>query len=275
MSIRLTPADGGYLLTFPFDRPLVDAIKALPYSDRRWDNGRKAWVIAPSAVQQAVQLVQQQTGIMLQIPALAATGPVLRAVKMEYLGRSKPRDGGSFASGYANESWSLLFPEQVLRSWFGDLTPEEAPTTARTLYQVLTVRQDTPIDEIKAAYRRLARTWHPDVCKEPDAAEQFQRIQHAWETLRDDKLRRKYNAGLALEASQHHLKNHERHRHDTDLYGYRAPLRNGYLFLEGTFRVGQLVISKVLSWNDITRSDGKTMVSSWPSGAETFQVDWV
>jgi hypothetical protein len=275
MSIRLTPTDGGYLLSFPFDRVLVNAIKALPYADRRWDGGRKAWIIAPNAVNTAVSLVQQHTGIVLQVPALAAAGPVLRAVKMEYLGRSKPRDGGSFASGYMDGSWSLLFPEPVLRSWFGDLTPEEAPTTARTLYQVLMVKQDTPIDEIKAAYRRLARTWHPDVCKEPDAAEQFQRIQHAWETLRDDKQRRKYNAGLALEASQHHLKNHERRRHDTDVYGYRAPLRNGYLFLEGSFRVGQLAVSKILSWNDITDQFGRTMVSSWPAGAETFSIDWV
>lgn len=275
MSIRLTPADGGYALEFPFDRVLVDAVKALPYTSRRWDSGRKAWIIAPQTVNDVVRLVRDHTGLVLQVPALVNTGPELRAYRVEYIGRCKPRDGGSSASGFTNDSWSVLFPEQVLRSWFGDSEPDETPTGVRTLYQVLTVKQDAPADEIKQAFRRLARTWHPDVCKEPDASEQFQRIQHAWEILRDDKTRRKYNAGLALEVSQHRLKNHEVRRHDADAFGYRSPLRNGYLFVEGVFKVGQLVVSKILSWNDITRADGKTMVSSWPDGAKTFRVDWV
>lgn len=276
MSIRLTPADGGYALEFPYDRVLVASVKALPYSNRRWDPNRKAWIIAPEAVQTVVQLVRDHAGFVLPVPALMPTGPTLRAIRMEYLGRCKVRDDFTkSASGYVDGAWSVLFPEPVLRSWFSDGEPDQAPTAVRTLYQVLASKQDATADELKKSYRQLARQWHPDVCKEPDASEQFQRIQHAWEVLRDDRARRKYNAGLVLEASQHKLKNHEVRRHDADAFGYRAPLRNGYLFVEGTFRVGQLIVSKILSWDDITDNQGRTMVTSWPDGADTFRIDWI
>ena len=43
-------------------------------------------------------------------------------------------------------------------------------------YKVLGIAKDASQDEVKRAYRKLARKYHPDVSKEPDAEERFNRI---------------------------------------------------------------------------------------------------
>ena len=41
----------------------------------------------------------------------------------------------------------------------------------RDYYEILGVSKDASVDDIKRAFRRLAKKYHPDVSKEPDAAE--------------------------------------------------------------------------------------------------------
>jgi len=60
-------------------------------------------------------------------------------------------------------------------------------------YQTLEVARDASEDEIKRAYRRLARKYHPDVSKEPDAEERFKAIAEAYEVLRDPEKRAAYD----------------------------------------------------------------------------------
>jgi curved DNA-binding protein CbpA len=52
-------------------------------------------------------------------------------------------------------------------------------------YKVLQVDQEAEREVIEAAYKRLARMYHPDVSREPDAVEKMVRINQAWEMLRD------------------------------------------------------------------------------------------
>jgi curved DNA-binding protein len=60
-------------------------------------------------------------------------------------------------------------------------------------YQIMGVARDASADEIKRAYRRLARKFHPDVSKEPDAEERFKEIGEAYEVLRDAEKRAAYD----------------------------------------------------------------------------------
>jgi curved DNA-binding protein len=60
-------------------------------------------------------------------------------------------------------------------------------------YAILGVKRDAGADDIKNAYRRLARKYHPDVSKEKDAEEKFKEMSEAYETLRDPEKRAAYD----------------------------------------------------------------------------------
>jgi curved DNA-binding protein len=61
-------------------------------------------------------------------------------------------------------------------------------------YKILGVERNAGEDEIKKAYRKLARKYHPDVSKEPNAKEKFQEVSEAYETLRDKEKRAAYDS---------------------------------------------------------------------------------
>ncbi|HRZ43191.1 MAG TPA: DnaJ domain-containing protein [Bacteroidales bacterium] len=60
-------------------------------------------------------------------------------------------------------------------------------------YQVLEIGQDASADEVRHAYRRLAKQYHPDVNREPGAAAKFIQIQQAYEVLSDPQRRARYD----------------------------------------------------------------------------------
>ena len=60
-------------------------------------------------------------------------------------------------------------------------------------YQTLGVARDAPADEVKKAYRRLARKFHPDVSKEPDAEKRMKEVNEAHEVLSDPEKRAAYD----------------------------------------------------------------------------------
>ncbi len=60
-------------------------------------------------------------------------------------------------------------------------------------YQILGVPRDADEKAIKAAYRRLARKYHPDVSKEPDAEKKFKEVAEAYEVLKDPEKRKAYD----------------------------------------------------------------------------------
>jgi curved DNA-binding protein len=60
-------------------------------------------------------------------------------------------------------------------------------------YKVMGVERTASAEEIKSAYRKLARKYHPDVSKEPGAEEKFKEVGEAYETLKDPQKRAAYD----------------------------------------------------------------------------------
>ncbi len=78
-------------------------------------------------------------------------------------------------------------------------------TMPRDYYDVLGVQRNASKDEIKQAFRRLARQYHPDVSDARDAEDRFKEINEAYQVLSDDRLRAAYDryghAGVGNAAS--------------------------------------------------------------------------
>src|SRR5258708_38744231 len=64
----------------------------------------------------------------------------------------------------------------------------------RDFYEILGVPRSASQDEIQQAYRRLARTYHPDVNSDPAAEDRFKDISQAYAVLSDPQTRRRYDA---------------------------------------------------------------------------------
>jgi len=64
----------------------------------------------------------------------------------------------------------------------------------RDFYDVLGVARQASSDDIQSAYRKLARTYHPDVNKDPTAEDRFKEISEAYDILSNPETRRRYDA---------------------------------------------------------------------------------
>lgn len=275
----ITAKNGMLAVMTPYDKALVEALKAtVPGSDRKWDAANKCWLVDPAHGKTVQQIIRMHLGETVALPVLAAAErkPTMRLLDVRYLGRTKSRgDGTETAYAWVDGGWNAIFPAAVLRAWFGQT---QRPGESGTLYAALGVLNTATAAEIKAAWKRLARQWHPDVCREPDAAEQFRTIKAAFDILSDEGARARYDAGLALEASL---------RAQVGIYAdeglvtllaaseWAPPLRCGWVLATGIEKLGRFVVAEILEWQDIVRDDGAVLVSSWPQGAEHFSEEWV
>src|SRR5439155_10021000 len=76
----------------------------------------------------------------------------------------------------------------------GDGARDVVMATVRDLYDVLGVARDASPDDIRRAYRKLARELHPDVSADPATEERFKEVTGAYEILSDPQKRQRYHA---------------------------------------------------------------------------------
>lgn len=272
-------ADNGNLAFYsPYDAAMLNEFKGrIPAADRRWDAGRKCWLVAAHHLGALEHLCDRyDLTVVKQLRTLYdAPAVVQRILEIRYIGAPKDRpDGTVTAMGNVNGDWSVVFPQDVLRGWF-ELTPQAAtpsPSSAATCYGVLAVARDADPAAIKAAYRSMAKRWHPDINRDPDATEMFKKIGRAWEILGDPDKRRRYDVGLVLEAT---LGREDIQPTWRDLFIWRPPLRCGWLLVEGTERLGRIIVSKIYQWQPIVDAHGRELVTSWPAGADHWQETWI
>ncbi|KAI8529443.1 hypothetical protein RHMOL_Rhmol12G0225100 [Rhododendron molle] len=108
-----------------------------------------------------------------------------------------PSPSSSFFAG-GTYPWSQKnFPSVSSSSQFNrEISAKRFRTVvmaAADYYSTLGVPRSATSKEIKAAYRRLARQYHPDVNKQPGATEKFKEISSAYEVLSDEKKRALYD----------------------------------------------------------------------------------
>lgn len=63
----------------------------------------------------------------------------------------------------------------------------------KNYYAVLGLTKSASKSEVKSRFRQLAKQWHPDVCKEPNATHKMQEITEAYLILYDDEARNRYD----------------------------------------------------------------------------------
>jgi DnaJ-domain-containing protein 1 len=233
-------------------------------------NGKfQYWIVNPNWGKTLADLAEQYLGERPRVPAIQVQAQTeTRLLDVRYIGSAKDRGGETTAFGWVNGQWGAIFPLAVLHEWFSvDTRPDEAPT----LYAVLGIKRDVPGADLKKAYRRAARQWHPDVCSDPDAGEQFRKIQHAYEVLKEPLKRKRYDAGLQLASTVERTQQGPQKTR----FGWKPPLRCGYILAEGKESLGRFVVSKILQWEMVVNARGQELVTSWPYGADRFVERWV
>ncbi|CAI9104051.1 OLC1v1002658C1 [Oldenlandia corymbosa var. corymbosa] len=107
---------------------------------------------------------------------------------------SKSKALGSRSSiFFVNSSANALFNSVVYKSACPKRGARFTVRAERDYYSVLGVSKNASKSEIKSAYRKLARSYHPDVNKEPGAEQKFKEISNAYEVLSDDEKRSIYD----------------------------------------------------------------------------------
>jgi len=265
---------GTYAVTTPWNKSFVHGIKTeVSAFNRRWDPQRKVWVVSEAGVGGLADVLNGAFDVEVTVAPSASTAAVVARedIDVHYMGLVKTRtNGDETAYGHDGQDWAYVFPRSVLESFFsGGKTVLSRPTQAATHFAVLGVARSAGEDEIRRAYRRTICQWHPDVCEEPDATEQFMAVQKAREILLDKSLRGRYEAGLAFQES---VDGGESHQYNAT---YSAPVRCGRVAVDIERGVKLGFIHKIHEWKELRDKYGKVLVSSWPAGADMYQERWV
>ena len=258
-----------YRLSFHYEPDLIDAIKmTIPSYARHYDPETRFWYIHISQTTALERIASQFGGRVPKAHVSATDGVQQKTLRIVYLGKSKLQisTGESIHNGTTGTQhdtgvliWDVILFEKEVRRWFHATDV----MGATTLYGVLGVGQQATFDEIRSAYRRMARQWHPDVCHEENAQEMFLRIGRAYETLNNPNLRVRYDTGLRFESMS---------KSTVSAIAYIPPLRCGLISGRMQHVNGKYIVEEITDWQDIVEN-GQVLVTSWRSSG--LEQAWV
>lgn len=159
-------------------------------------------------------------------------------------------------------------------------------------YQVMGLTRGASQDEIKRAYRKLARKYHPDVSKEPHAEEKFKELQEANEVLKDPEKRAAYDQlgpnykqgqefrpppdwGQGFERSAHFSGGNDGEFSDffSSLFGARSPFSRGAQSGRGFASSGQDHVARIeITLEEAFRGGARTIELKSPELGADGQV---
>lgn len=269
--------------TSEYDRALVDEFKAtVPPNARRWERGYRSfgsrgtkghWEVSAPYWDSVVALCEKRGLTVIASGLTTLPESKQYRIELDYMGLVRHRGGDLYtSSGWVDSDWNATFTLAVLQEWFKfSINPGQMPT----LFSVVGVDQNLVGVEfdraLKKAYRRAARTWHPDINKEPEAHETFQKINNAYELLQDPMYRKRYAAGLHFQKAV----DSGSAVYGSNAINWRPPIRCGRLVIQATKTMGKYGIEKIFDWQDIKDGEGQTMVTYWRPGADFFSTRWV
>lgn len=275
MTIRISYINGSYSIKTPYSSTFVNELKAtVPAQARKWSATDKIWIVSVQHGEAIKEIILKAFGKSVDLPEIENSQSGHRQqFEMRYLGAIKDRDDFSrSAYGFADNDWKLVFPEAVLKLHFKNDPAKKS--NHQSLYEILTIDSEATANDIRIAYRRLAKLTHPDVNKEPDAVERFRQVQNAYELLSDATKRARYDAGLALMQTtngQFGLT----HAPRISYREFQSPIRCGQLDVTGEWKIGRLVVETIHTWSDIIDLRGFVLVTSWRRGDDHFTEYWV
>ena len=274
----------GIQFKFPYNKFAINSIKKIPANLRRWEPNSKCWIVASSQEPELIRICQFHFNNEYDVigSPKKANAVETKLLKVKYIGQPKDRGDGqntAFACDFAN-NWNVVFSEDVLKNWFecgigGVDNQKPLPGIVVSHYALLAIGKSATGIEIKKAYRKAVRRYHPDVNHDDDAAEMFIKIQSAYETLKNPLSRRRYDASLLFEADVSKPSQNANAWLRAHAGAYRPPQRCGWIMCEGKNEVGRFVVSKIMKWEIITNNTGQELVTSWDSVAKEIKQEWI
>lgn len=240
-------------IRFAYNETVIAWLKtSIPKGQRSWDPDKKQWVLNDDAY---VQFTKEFPDLKHISEVVNNDNAETQEFYLEYIGRPKYTFTNQrvMSYGWKDQKIVLGITIEAFQKWF----------RVGTLYQQLGIReviQDQ--SEIRKAYLRLARQWHPDVCREPNAQEEFLKIKKMYDILSNPQKKKKYDLGLKLFGAA---------EKSIIQPGMPIPMRCG--ILTGKIEMSpHKTLVDISSWKDITK-DSSILVSTWRG--ETYSTEWI
>ena len=273
-------------LSSPYNKGFIDEVKRY-IPDQRWDQVQKVRYFGPGGQRKLTELIKVYFGqeiIFTHVTGDNMAPPRLVTAEFDlwYLGLPRERQfagkSGLYSLGHTDIELDsrLVFSLEVLQKWFA---VEHGRQISLNYFQILGLPQpwDTATDTmVKHAYRVCAKTYHPDVNREPGAAGQFIRIKEAYDTIGREQPRKRYLFGLAATHQQRTTVN--KVMASAIIYAesdvWMPPLRCGRVQVSGHTLMGQFLVDQILEWNDLL-FHGSPIATHWDSDLKEVKFEYI